>query len=85
MVDDIKHYGGTIGVEDGLIKSLEDKNDPDYPVKEPDYSASDPDTLFRALVKYHAKRGKYQDQLKKISRGGMLDMVFLKKVDRTWF
>ena len=70
MVDTFEHLGGSIGEEDVLIESLEDKNDLDHPGKDPEYSAFEPETSFRALVRYHAKRAKHQDQLKKILRGG---------------
>ena len=50
MVDAFEHYGGTIGGEDGLIKSLEETNDPGHPRKDPQYSVFEADTSFKALV-----------------------------------
>ena len=85
MVDAFENYGGTIGGEDGLIESPEDKNDPYHPVKELEYSAFELETSFRAVVRYYAEREKHQDRLKKISRGMMLAMMYLKKVDRKRF
>ena len=85
MVDAFEHYGGAIRGEDGIIESPEDKNDPDYPGEELEYSAFEPETSFRGLVRNHAERAKHQDCLKKISRGNMSAMMLMKKVDRTRF
>ena len=69
MVDAFENCDGTIEGECGLIKSLEDKNEPNHPGKELEYSAFEPETSFQALVRYYAKREEHQDHLKKISRG----------------
>ena len=83
IVDAFEHYGGTIWRKDGLTESLEDKNDPDHPGEEPEYSAFEPYIRLLVLVRYHAKREKHQYFLKKILGGRMLAMMFLKKVDMT--
>ena len=79
MVDTFEHYDGTIGGEYGLINPLEDKNYPSNPEKDLEYSAIDPETSLRALIRYHDERAKHQDFLKKTSRGRMLVMMFRKR------
>ena len=56
MVDAFENYGGTIRGEDRIIESPEDKNDPDYPGEEPEYSDFYPETSFRGLIRNHAER-----------------------------
>ena len=86
MLEAFELYGGTIGVEYGLIESLDDKNFPDHPREEPEYSNSVPKTIFWVFVTYHDKRAKNQDRLKKTLRGGgVFLMIFPKKLDRMWF
>ena len=81
-VDAFEHYGGTLGMDLGLINSLISDEDDDYPGFPPVYDETNPEQSYAQLNAYNQNLSAYRARLEVLSRDKTLAIMFLQRVDQ---